>query len=157
MKKNLGFGEAIELYLRKVVGRSPLPRLQKLCFKHCGQAWPVIGISLIIIVFGVSLKYSKDSVVGARNIKDVVEVAARRGDYATARFLWDDSMSDLEDMVYPERKITKRIEELTQNLEMYPESREIYQTIAELYKQIGNEEKVQEYRERARILDPNEL
>ncbi len=157
MEKNLGFGEAIELYLRKVVGRSPLPRLQKLCFKHCGQAWPVIGISLIIIVFGVSLKYSKDSVVGARNIKDVVEVAARRGDYATARSLWDDSMSDLENMVYPERKIAKRIEELTQSLEVYPESREIYLAIAELYKQIGNEEKVQEYRERARILDPNEL
>jgi tetratricopeptide (TPR) repeat protein len=144
MKKNLGFGEAIELYLRKVVGRSPLP-------------WPVIGITLILIVFGVSLKYSKDTVVGARNIRDVVEVAAKRGDYATARSLWNDSMSDLEDVVYPERKIVKRIEKLTQSLEMYPESREIYQAIAELYKQLGSEEKSQEYRERARILDPNDL
>ena len=144
MKKNLGFGEAIELYLRKVVGRSPLP-------------WPVIGITLILIVFGVSLKYSRDSVVAAKNFKDVVEVAAKRGDYATARSLWDDSMNDLEDMVYPERKITKRIEELTQSLEIYPESREIYLALAELYKQLGSEEKSQECRERARILDPNNL
>ncbi len=142
MKKNLGFGEAIELYLRKVVGRSPLP-------------WPIIGIALFLIVFGFSLKYSRDSTAGARNIREVVEVAAKRGDYATARSLWDDSMSDLEDLVYPERKIAKRIEELTQSLETYPESREIYQAIAELYKQLGNDEKVQEYRERARILDPN--
>ncbi len=142
MKKNLGFGEAIELYLRKVVGRSPLP-------------WPVIGITLILIVFGVSLKYSRDSVVAAKNFKDVVEVAAKRGDYATARSLWDDSMNDLEDMVYPERKITKRIEELTQSLEIYPESREIYLALSNLHMQLGNDEKSQEYRERARILDPN--
>jgi tetratricopeptide (TPR) repeat protein len=107
-------------------------------------------------VFGVSLKYSNDSGVGARNIREVVEVAAKRGDYATARSLWDDSMSDLEDMVYPERKITERIEELTQNLEMYPESIEIYQAIAELYEQIGNTEKAQEYSERARVLSPND-
>ena len=144
MKKNLGFADAIELYLRKVVGRSPLP-------------WPIIGIGIIIMVFGVSLKYSKDTVVGAINTREVVEVAAKRGDYQTARSLWDDSMSDLEDMVYPERKISKRIVELTQSLEIYPESREIYQAIAELYKQLGNEEKSQEYRERARILDPNDL
>ena len=142
MKKNLGFGEAIELYLRKVVGRSPLP-------------WPVIGITLILIVFGVSLKYSRDSVVAAKNFKDVVEVAAKRGDYATARSLWDDSMNDLEDMVYPERKITKRIEELTQSLEIYPESREIYLALSNLHMQLGNDEKSQEYRERERILEPN--
>ena len=155
MKKNLGFGEAIELYLRKVVGRPPIPRLQKLFFKHCGQAWPVIGIGLIIIVFGVSLKYSRDSVASAKNLREVVEVAAKRGDYQTARSLWDDSMSDLGDLVYPGKKIFKRIEELEQNLEIYPESREIYQAIAELYKQLGNTEKASEYGERARILDPN--
>ncbi len=146
MKKNLGFGEAIELYLRKVVGRSPLP-------------WPIIGIGLIIIVFGVSLKYSRDSAVGARNIRDVVEVAAKRGDYQTARELLKqyniDPLDQLGELVYPERKIQNKIDELEQNLEIYPESREIYLALSNLHMQLGNDEKSQEYRERARILDPN--
>lgn len=146
MKKNLEFGEAIELYLRKVVGRSPLP-------------WPVIGIGLILIVFGVSLKYSKYSAVGARNIREMVEVAAKRGDYQTARELLNhytiEPLDQLEDLVYPERKISKRIEELTQSLEIYPESREIYQALAKLYGQLGDGERSQEYLEKAWILDPH--
>jgi len=147
MKKNLGFGEAIERYLRKVVGRSPLP-------------WPVIGIGLIIIVFGVSLKYSKDSTASARNIREVVEVAAKRGDYQTARELLKqyniEPLDQLGELVYPERKVQNKIDELEQSLEIYPESREIYLAIAELYKQLGNVEKGQEYRERARVLSPND-
>ncbi len=147
MKKNVGFGEAIERYLRKVVGRSPLP-------------WPVIAIGLIIIVFGVSLKYSRDSAVGARNIREVVEVAAKRGDYQTARELLKhyniEPLDQLGELVYPERKIQIKIDELEKNLEIYPESREIYLAIAELYKQLGNTEKASEYLEKARILSPND-
>jgi tetratricopeptide (TPR) repeat protein len=147
MKKNLGFGEAIELYLRKVVGRSPLP-------------WPVIGIGLIIIVFGVSLKYSRDTVVGAKNIQDVVELAAKSGDYQTARELLKhyniEPLDQLGELVYPERKVQNKIDELEQSLEIYPESREIYLAIAELYKQLGNAEKASKYLEKARILSPND-
>lgn len=147
MKKNLGFGEAIELYLRKVVGRSPLP-------------WPIIGIGLIIIVFGVSLKYSNDSVASARNIREVVEVAAKRGDYQTARELLKhyniEPLDQFGELVYPERKVQTKIDELEQSLEIYPESREIYLAIVELYKQLGNTEKASEYLEKARILSPND-
>ncbi|MFZ2199724.1 MAG: hypothetical protein WAV40_02970 [Microgenomates group bacterium] len=146
MNKSLRFWASLELYLRKVAGRSPLP-------------WPAWGIGLVLVVFGTSLKYSRDSVAGARNTREVVITAAKRGDYETARELLNHysirPLDQLEDLVYPERKVETRIAELENKLEIYPENREIYLGIAELYRQLGNEEKTQEYRERARILDPN--
>lgn len=147
MKKKLSFWESLEMYLRKVAGRSPL-------------SWSAWGIGLILVVLATSLKYSRDSVVGARDTKEVVEIAARRGDYQTAReilnHLTNEPLNYLEDLVYPERKVQARIVELEHKLEIYPENRELYLAIAELYRQLGNEGKAQEYSERARILDPND-
>ncbi len=160
MKKNLGFGEALEIYLRSLAQRSPLPRLQKLCFKHCGQAWPIIATILMGIVILGSIKYV-NPIVSARDVRDAVNIAAKNGDYTTTQDLYlrckDSECLALYAQVYPEQKILKRIAELEEKLEIYPENREIYLSLANLYVQIEDREKSQEYLERARILDPNDL
>lgn len=143
MKKNSGFGEAVEIYLRKVVSRSPLPL-------------PYLGIGLVFIVFGFSLKYLPNSVASVRNVSDVVTIAAKLGDYQVARSLWNESMPGLEDLVYPERKIEARIADLEQKLQIYPSNRDIYLALGKLYEQVGNVEKAKEYLERARVLSPND-
>jgi tetratricopeptide (TPR) repeat protein len=143
MKKNSGFGEAIEIYLRKVASRSPLP-------------WSVVGIGIILIIFATSLAYKADSVVSAQRNEDVVVMAARRGDYQTARNMWDGSMNNIEDLVYPERKIEQKIGELEAKLGVYPENREIYLLLANLYNQLNDVERSSRYLELARILSPND-
>ncbi len=104
----------------------------------------------------------KNSVVGAENIHQVIEKAARLGDYETAKELyescivpWCQSITGLEDKVYPERVVERRISELEQKLESYPENIQIYLMLADLYGQIGSGERSNEYREKARVLDPN--
>jgi len=143
MKKNSGFGEAIEIYLRKVASRSPLP-------------WSVVGIGIILLMFVTSRVYKADSVVSAQRNEDVVVMAARRGDYHTARNMWDESMNNIEDLVYPERKIEQKIGELEAKLGVYPENREIYLLLANLYSQLNDVERSSRYLELARILSPND-
>jgi tetratricopeptide (TPR) repeat protein len=143
MKKNSGFGDAIEIYLRKVASRSPLP-------------WPVFGIGIIILMFAASMIYKADSVVSAQSSADVVVMASRRGDYQTARNMWDGSMNNIEDLVYPERKIEQKIGELEAKLGVYPENREIYLLLANLYSQLNDVERSSRYLELARILSPND-
>jgi tetratricopeptide (TPR) repeat protein len=109
---------------------------------------------------------SKNSLAGARTQNEAIKKAAEQGDYQTAQALYEEMnsgstepvlgvMSEIETLVYPERKVEQRISELLLKLEEYPGNREIYLSLAELYSQIGNEESAQEYREKARILDPN--
>jgi tetratricopeptide (TPR) repeat protein len=142
MKKVQGFWASLERYLWKAVGQSPLP-----------YTW--VGVAVVMIVLVASMIGDGASVVGATSLKAVVEKAARLGDYGLARELWSESMGELEDIVYPERKVERRIEELTQKLEEYPGNRQIYLGLSELYGQLGNREKSEEYREKARVLDPS--
>ena len=139
----------MEKYSWKVVGRSPLPRY-----------WQHLVIGVVLLVILASLKYAKYSVVGARNIDETIWVAAKNGDYATAQRLYESCTAPqchtvTEDMVYPERKVERRIAELEGKLEEYPSDREIFLNLAGLYDQLGNQEVANEYREKARILDPN--
>lgn len=142
MKRKDGFWNSLEKYGWSVVGRSPLP-------------WAWIGVGIVLSIMVISMVYGGQSVVGARNIEQVIGVAARNGDYETAQKFWSESMVGLEDKVYPERKIEFRIAELEQKLDEYPGNRQIYLALGELYGELGNSERAEEYREKARVLDPN--
>ncbi len=152
MKKKSGFWNSLEKYGWSVVGRSPLP-----------YTWVAVG--LISIVVAVSWLNHGKSVVGARNVEQMVEIAARQGDYQIAQKYWSEGMGEIEDIVYPERKVERRIAELEQKLEEYPGNRQIYLALANLYDQLEGtrvdtgvdpyEGRAAEYREKARILDPN--
>lgn len=151
MKKDKGFWASLEKYLGKVLERSPLP-----------QHWRWMAIGLVIVVVVNSVVSAKYSVVGVRDMAEVIKLSAERGDYATARDLYDgctvsgcQGVTALEDIVYPERKVERRIEELEAKLLDYPGNREIYHILADLSDQLGREERASEYREKARILDPN--
>ena len=139
----------MEQYGWSVVRRSPLP-------------WQWLGIGVVVSMMWMSLVNVKNSVVGARDLRQVIEKAAERGDYGMAEQLYTTedvqvlgASNELEDLVYPERVVERRIAELEQKLEDYPGNREIFLAMAELYREIGNTEKSQEYFEQARILDPN--
>lgn len=142
MKRKESFWNSLEKYGWSVVRRSPLP-----------YTWIAVGLIGIVVV--TSWLNHENSVVGARNIEQMVEIAARQGDYQTAQKYWGESMREIEDIVYPERKVEKRIMDLEQKLDEYPGNRQIYLGLADLYKQLGNSEKSDEYREKARVLSPN--
>jgi tetratricopeptide (TPR) repeat protein len=156
MKKEMNFWRSLEEYSWKVVKRNPLP-------------WQWVGIGLIVIVLLTSAVSAKNSMVGARNIREAIEIAVSLGDYETAQALFDKMLdsrskmlvlgaeSELEDKVYPERVVERRVIELEDKLEIYPGNREIYLSLATLYQTLGNQEIADEYREKARILDPNDI
>jgi tetratricopeptide (TPR) repeat protein len=147
-----GFFTSLERYGRKIVGRSPLP-----------YSW--IVILLVLLVVGVS--WTSQSLVGVSSIGEAARQAAQAGDYNLAETLYLKQQtagftgqvlgmaSDLEELIYPERKIERRISELEQKLETYPGSREIYLLLSKLYSQIGKQELANTYSEQARVLDPN--
>ena len=134
--------------------RSPLP-----------HAW--IGVGLVVVAILASSLNVKNSVVGARDLRGVIEKAAERGDYTTASQLWSNqdrvagnetilgAESELEDKVYPERVVERQIAELEGKLGEYPEHRDILLEISRLYRELGEQEKANDYFEQARILDPN--
>lgn len=155
MKNEERFFTSLERYLRKVVTRSPLPHY---------WAWVMIGGALMVM--GTSIA-AQNGIVGARNMEEAIRIAAGQGDYEMARKLLDRcQMSDfrfqvlgasteIEDLVYPERKVERMIAELTDGLSKYPENKDIYKQIAQLYYQLGNDELAREFSEKARVLDPN--
>ena len=153
MKSELNFWQSLEEYLRKVTQRSPLP-------------WQWVGIGMVVIAIFLSLLNVKNSLVEAKDIRDGVEIAVSRGDYETAKKLYErrtenieyrilGAGSELEDKVYPERPVERKIAELQEKLDIYPGNREIYLELASLYGQLGNKEIEDEYLEKARVLDPN--
>lgn len=149
MKKVTSFWGSLEQYVGKVIERSPLPRY-----------WRHLGIGLVLVVMVSSVASGKNSVVGATSVEEVIEKAARLGDYQTAQTLFDNGQwlmvnGKLEDLVYPERKVERRIAELEAKLEEYPGNRQIYLGLADLYGQLAKSEKSDEYGEKARVLDPN--
>lgn len=157
MKKSSGFWISLEKYGQRVIGRSPLP-----------QFWPWLGVGLVVILLVGSGLGRKESLVGATSRSEAIKRAAKLGDYQTAaelleqgREIKEDKVlgveSELEEIVYPEMIVWRRIEELEEKLEVYPGSKEIYLMLTSLYLQLGQLERADEYREKARILDPNGL
>jgi tetratricopeptide (TPR) repeat protein len=158
MKRQLDFWTSLEQYGWKVAKRSPLP-------------WYYVGLGLV----GMSLLFSalnvKNSMVGEKNLQQVIEKAAEKGDYSKAQELWESyehspkniqgselvlgTTSEIEDKIYPEKVVERRLIELTDKLNEYPENKEVYLELARLYEEIGKEESAQEYFELARVLDPN--
>ena len=134
------FFVSLERYIRKMVARSPLP-----------YTWMTIGLVVLAIV--VSL--FGNSMVSARSLHEAIQMAAQHGDYPLAQKLLGDSEDPaLRDIAYPEEKVLARITQLEEKLELYPENRQIYLALAELYGQL-QDARAAEYREKARILDPN--
>lgn len=153
MKSSDSFWQSLEKYTWKTVSRSPL-------------SWPQVVVPMIVLILLLSITSAKNSLSNARSTAEAIRAATERGDYQTAKSLYEKMTgtgkdpvlglsSELEELVYPERRVEQRISELSLKLEEYPGNREIYLTLAELYSQIGNQEIAQEYREKARILDPN--
>ncbi len=154
MKNELNFWPSLEIYLRKIVGRNPIP-------------YTYIGILIILLVLVTSVFNVKNSVVDLDSLSQVLTRSAKSGDYTLAEELFQKlevgqsgnnilgSESELEDTVYPEKKVERRITLLENKLAEYPGNREIYLELANLYGQLGDEEQSHKYREKARILDPN--
>ena len=145
------FWQSLEVYTWKACGRFPLP-------------YPWIGVAIVALVLVGSLLGAKNSVVGVRSTLEVVEKAVEVGDYETARKMYQASgsthqvlgaESELENLVYPERVVERRITEVESLLEQYPSHRDILLELSRLYGQLGDQEKAQDYWEQARILDPN--
>lgn len=125
------------------------------------------GLGIAVAVLATSMGNVKNSVVGAKSEREVMEQAARAGDYSTARALWNNQSpitnsqavlgaeSELEDLVYPEQKLAREISRWEEALGKYPGNREIMRGLAELYEQAGEREKAGELREQVRRLDPN--
>lgn len=128
--------------------------------------WVGVGIAASIIV--ISWSYSGQTMVGVRSEREAIEKAARLGDYKLAQELYEKchvsqchdgkvlgADSELEELVYPERKVEKEITKYEELNVKYPENRDILLMLSQLYNEIGNVEKSTEYREEARVLDPN--
>lgn len=155
MKRNRGFWGDLEIYTWKTMDR-------------VSPALAHFGMGMIGLVIISSITNIKSSVVGTRDPRDVVERAARAGDYERARKMFNvhkslmtnsqmkqNFESGLEELVYPERVVEREIEKYEELLLTYPGSRDIYLLLAKLYREIGNNERSNEYTENARILDPN--
>jgi len=134
--------------------------------------WRQITIGAILVVLATSLKYAKYSAAGAITLHEIVMRAANVGDYETAQRLYESCAAPQcqsvdEELVYPEMKLEKRITELEQKLVEYPSNREVFLMLGDLYDQLGGtrvdtefdpyKDKAAEYREKARVLDPNEV
>lgn len=156
MKGEERFFTSLEKYGWKVAGRSPLP-----------YPWILISIAGIIMVASI---VARNGIVGARNTEEAIKIASGQGDYEMARKFYEScavpqcqsatdrvlgASTELEDLVYPERKVERKIGELENALTRYPENKDIYTNLAQLYHQLGNDEQAAGYVEAARVLDPN--
>ena len=156
MKKATSFWESLEKYSWNTIKRSALP-----------QYWPWVGVGLVAAIVVASLVSMDNSVTAAMTQQEIALKAAERGDYETAKTIFKHytnqplnhlvlgAESELEDKIYPERAVERRIAVLEEKLGDYPESKAIYLMLSSLYDQLGNEEMSNEYREKARVLDPN--
>lgn len=122
-----------------------------------------LGVGIVIMVMAVSALNMKYSIAFVQSRRQAIEKAARAGDYPAARRLLEkDSKSsvlgadsELEELVYPERKVEREIARYEELNGKYPGSRDILVALSKLYKQLGNEEKAKERWEEAKKLDPN--
>lgn len=122
--------------------------------------WLAMGVVVVVVGFSIASGYGMSPTLSGEKIR-IIEEAALQGDYETARELFEKNLvvlgrpTELEEKVYPAKILERRIAELERKLIDYPENREIYLMLEVLYGQIENPEKASEYREKARVLDPN--
>jgi len=122
--------------------------------------WLAIGLVLVVLVSSVIGGYGKSPTLSGET-KQIIELAAEKGDYQTAKELFTNNQevlgatTELEEKVYPEKAVERKIGELENKLSEYPENKEIYLMLADLYTQIDNPEQAGVYEEKARMLDPN--
>jgi pentatricopeptide repeat protein len=154
-KRDVRFADSLEKYVYLKISHPPIP-------------WIWVGIGLIATILGASLAagYFHSSQLSG-DTRSMIEAAARQGDYETARTLYAQMLdsrfknhvlgvnSDLEELVYPEKKVENEIALREQRIEKYPHSRDLLLGLSTLYAEIGDSRKAAEYREDARILDPN--
>lgn len=156
MKSEDGFFDNLGRYGLRVLERSRLPLY-----------WRWIAIGLICIAMATSWSARDISVAGEIRVDEIAVKAASVGDYEAARKLLNQyadepaarqggSLNHLEELVYPERKVERKIAELEARLVEYPGNRQIYLLLADSYDQIDHSEKSSEYLEKARVLDPND-
>lgn len=128
------------------------------------KRWVWVGVGVAGAALGASLTNVKNSVVGMTSVREVVEKAARVGDYESAQKLYQVSgiknqvlgaETELEDLVYPEEKLAREIARWEEALATYPGNREIMRGLAVLYEQAGEQDRAGELREQVRKLDPN--
>lgn len=130
--------------------------------------WWYVGTVVVVLTMLMSLVNRNNSMVGVTSTREAIERAAKAGDYELAQDLYEQCQvtqchdsrvlgaeSELEDLVYPERRIEREIVRYEELNTKYPGSRAILITLYELYKQVGEEEKAKIFWEQARILDPN--
>jgi len=128
------------------------------------KRWIWVGVGVAGAALGASITNVKNSVVGMTSVREVVEKAARVGDYELAQKLYQVSgiknqvlgaETELEDLVYPEEKLAREISRWEEALATYPGNREIMRGLAVLYEQVGEQDRAGELREQVRKLDPN--
>jgi tetratricopeptide (TPR) repeat protein len=153
MKKSEAFLPSLEQYVYRTARRNPL--------SSAG-----IGIGIIGLVMLLSLVNVKNNVAGAQSTRQIVEKASERGDYETATKYFEQTprdenvlgaQSELEEKVYPDKVVERKIAELEEQLTQTPNHFEIYLELSRLNSLVGNNEQSSEYREKARILDPNNV
>jgi len=147
-----GFWAGLERYFYRRVEQLPV-------------RWEWVGTGVVVGVIGASivLGYYTSPTLGSDRQK-IIRAAAARGDYELARKLYEEdkqtaqvlgAQSDLEELVYPERRLEREIVEWREKLSKYPGNRDILLYLTKLYIQAGDREKAREYWEEARVLDPN--
>lgn len=151
----MGFWRGLEKYIYKRIEESRL-------------RWGWVGVLIVVIVLGMSIAsgyFTSSPLFGGKN--EMVRWAARAGDYGLADTLYRQyqleskeyqvlgAETELEELVYPERKIEHEILKREELLIRYPGYRDLLINLSELYKMAGEQERAAEYWEQARILDPN--
>lgn len=129
--------------------------------------WGVVGMVLVVGVAAWSLANGyRGSPTLSSNSDEVVREAAKRGDYETARRIYEywqkeeDARvlgveSEVEELVYPEKMMERKVREAESLLARYPGHRDLVLNLALLSYWVGNYEEARKYLEQARKLDPN--
>ena len=154
MKESVGFWPSLESYTWKIIGR-------------LSPALPWLGIGLVVLVITTSAREANRSLVSVRGLVDATTRAAQLGDYTLAKSLYNKQyatesneqvmgvMSELEELVFPEREVQREIVRYEELLFSHPGHRDIYLALARLYEQIDMTEQSEIYYNLARELDPN--
>lgn len=124
-----------------------------------------MGVIAVVVVIVASVVTGAGSTAGVASERELVRRAVRVGDYETARRVWKKETTknsavlgvetELEELIYPERKIEEEIKKYEQLLTTYPNNRDILLHLSRLCRIIESGACASEYWEQARILDPN--
>lgn len=145
--------------------------LEKYVYGRAGRLrgkwqWGGVGIAMGVIGVSVVSGYFNSPTLSA-DVETIIREAAKSGDYTLAQELYRENyesriknnvlglQSDLDELVYPERKLEREIAEWEEKLARYPTHRDMLLALAELELAAGNVETARQYWEEARKLDPN--